>query len=170
MLDRVRAPVLDVGCGPGRHALALTLRGVAALGVDTAASAAAIAARRGVPVLVRSVFEPIPGVGTWGTALLMDGSIGIGGDPEALLRRIRQLVRWDGRALAEVGPPGTPTESLWVRGEVGGSPIGGWFPWAVVGADGLSEIAKASGFRVGELWTRTDRWFARLDARPGGEA
>jgi SAM-dependent methyltransferase len=168
VLSRVRAPVLDVGCGPGRHALALTRRGVTALGVDTAASAAAIAASRGVAVLVRSVFEPIPGVGTWGTALLMDGNIGIGGDPRALLRRVRQLIRWDGCALVEVGPPGAPTDSLWVQGEVGGSPVGGWFPWAEVGADGLAEIAERSGFRVGELWTQEERWFARLDACAGG--
>jgi hypothetical protein len=32
VLDLVRGPVLDVGCGPGRHVLALAERGTMALG------------------------------------------------------------------------------------------------------------------------------------------
>ena len=36
VLDRAQAPVLDVGCGPGRHVLALARRGHLALGVDIA--------------------------------------------------------------------------------------------------------------------------------------
>ena len=34
LLDEVAGPVLDVGCGPGRHLHALARRGVFALGVD----------------------------------------------------------------------------------------------------------------------------------------
>ncbi|HEY5243171.1 MAG TPA: class I SAM-dependent methyltransferase, partial [Polyangiaceae bacterium] len=34
LLDDVHGPVLDVGCGPGRHLHALATRGVFALGVD----------------------------------------------------------------------------------------------------------------------------------------
>ena len=41
----------------------------------------------GGPALVRSVFETLPGEGRWDTVLLMDGNIGIGGDPAALLGR-----------------------------------------------------------------------------------
>ena len=39
VLDRCVAPVLDIGCGPGRFVLALAERGQAALGVDITGTA-----------------------------------------------------------------------------------------------------------------------------------
>ncbi len=51
--------------------------------------------------LHRSVFTHIPGEGRWDTVLLIDGNIGIGGDPIALLRRVRQLLAPTGCALIE---------------------------------------------------------------------
>ena len=38
---------------------------------------------RGATVLQRDIFGPLPGEGRWGTALLFDGNVGIGGDPAA---------------------------------------------------------------------------------------
>ena len=64
-----------------------------ALGLDAAAAASEIALARGAPVLQRSIFASVPGAGRWCSALLQDGNIGIGGDPEALLARIRALLR-----------------------------------------------------------------------------
>ena len=49
VLDRTRGPVLDVGCGPGRHVLALARRGRLALGVDVAPAAVRVARLRGAP-------------------------------------------------------------------------------------------------------------------------
>ncbi len=67
----------------------------------------------------------------------------------------------------EVDPPGQPTEVLEVRLEVGDH-RGEWFPWAVVGVDGLDEVAAAGGHAVAEVWSTSDRWFAHLSptARP----
>ena len=87
VLGRAPGPVLDVGCGPGRHVLALARSGRLALGVDASSSAIDIARRKGAPVLLRSIFEPVPTAGRWGSALLLDGNIGIGGNPAALLWR-----------------------------------------------------------------------------------
>ena len=162
VLDMVRGPALDIGCGPGRLAAALIRRGVAVLGVDTAPAAASIAGRRGVQVIVRSVFDRIPGAGDWRTVLLIDGNLGIGGDPQALLARVRGLLRSPGRVLVEVEPPGVVTRRLDVRLEVDGVPGEAWFPWAQVGADALSDLAVRSGFEIEEMWTQEDRWFARL--------
>src|SRR5207253_2151277 len=81
LLSRVESPVLDVGCGPGRHTLALAQRGVVVLGVDVAPSAVAVARERAVAVLERSVFDRLPGERRWATALLLDGNVGIGGSP-----------------------------------------------------------------------------------------
>ena len=164
MLDEVDGPALDIGCGPGRLAAALTRRGIAVLGVDTAPAAASIAAGRGVQVLVRSVFDRLPGAGAWSTVLLIDGNLGIGGDPVALLARVARLLRSSGRVLVEVDPPGTRTRRLMVRPEIDGVPKPGWFPWAEVGADALPGLAARAGFGLEELWTDGGRWFARLGA------
>jgi SAM-dependent methyltransferase len=164
LLARAVGPVLDVGCGPARHTATLVHRGVPALGIDVAGSAVALAWRRGAPVLWRSVFDNLPGEGAWATALLLDGNIGIGGAPAALMRRLRELLRDDGRVLAEVERPGVATEPVRVRIERGGRTTS-WFPWALVGADRLGSLASRAGFDVTELWTRSGRWFARLDAR-----
>src|SRR5204863_7462240 len=88
-LAAMAAPVLDVGCGPGRLVVGLARRGAVALGVDPAPAAVALARGRGAAVLQRSVFDPLPGHGRWRTIVLADGNIGIGGDPVRLLRRCR---------------------------------------------------------------------------------
>lgn len=162
-LERATPPVLDVGCGPGRHVIALARMGVMALGVDVAPAALHIAHARGAPVLQRSVFERVPGAGRWGSALLLDGNIGIGGEPEVLLRRIRELLRPGGRVLVEVDPPGTRTERISIRLDEG-SRMTASFPWAIVGASDLRELARSSDFALSELWSARGRWFGCLAA------
>jgi len=161
MLERAVGPVLDVGCGPGRHAHALAGRGVPALGIDTAPTAVAAARRRGCPVLHRSVFERLPREGRWGTALLIDGNVGIGGRPEELLARVRALLRRAGHVLVEVEPPGTPTVTTAARIERDGA-ASPWFAWARVGVDGIDELASTSGLT--RSWTHVEqgRWFVQL--------
>ena len=89
----------------------------------------------GGQALRRSVFEPLPGEGRWNTALLIDGNIGIGGDPDALLRRIAQLLapgrpvdrrdRPRGRRRAGPGPHRAGTDAQGAAGTP--------FPWARLG-------------------------------------
>ena len=107
LLVRLTGPVLDVGCGPGRIVEGLASRGVVTLGVDPAPGAVSLARRRGCAVLQRSVFETLPGEGRWRTALLLDGNIGIGGDPVRLLRRCGALVHLSGCVVVEVEAPGS---------------------------------------------------------------
>src|ERR1700728_593065 len=78
LLAHVRGPVLDVGCGPGRHLHALARRGVFGLGVDLSPGAVALARAGGTAAIARSIFDEVPGAGSWQTALLLDGNIGIG--------------------------------------------------------------------------------------------
>jgi SAM-dependent methyltransferase len=160
LLARLPDPVLDIGCGPGRVPSALAASGRLALGIDPAPAAAAEAARRGAPVLRRSVFAPLPGEGRWGTALLLDGNVGIGGDPVRLLRRCRELVRPGGLVMAEVAPPGTATRPLTVRVETRRS-AGPWFAWAVVGTDGWGAAAAEAGLHPDGFETAGHRWFGR---------
>jgi SAM-dependent methyltransferase len=160
------APVLDVGCGPGRIVEGLARGGVAALGVDPSPAAVALARRRGCLVLQRSIFQRLPGEGRWGSALLLDGNVGIGGDPPRLLRRCRELIGEGGAVVAELEPPGTGWRSCRARLERGPE-VGAWFGWSVVGVDAIDELATAGGLNVGSVWSSGDqRWFARLTPRP----
>jgi SAM-dependent methyltransferase len=169
VLDHVVGPALDVGCGPGRHVLALERMGVAAIGIDISPLAVTVARDRGAIVLQCCVFRPLPLPDVWRTVLLMDGNIGIGGCPTTLLRRIGQLLAPGGRALVEVDPPGTRTGPMLVRLERG-SVRGPWFAWARVAASRLPQIAETASLEVGALWESGGRWFALLDRRTDGAA
>lgn len=161
LLARAVPPVLDVGCGPGRHVRALWRRGIPAMGLDVSATAVSLARSRGTPVLKRSVFEPPFEPGWWRTALLLDGSIGIGGDPVSLLRHVAGALADDGQILVETESPDVPTESLVVSlGPPGGASR--WFPWSVVSARDIGDIAVRSGFSLGAHWEHDGRWFAQL--------
>lgn len=161
LLARAVGPVLDVGCGPGRLVCALRERGVSALGIDVSPSAVAIARRGGARVILASIFERVPRQGAWRTALLIDGSVGIGGDPEALLRRMQDLLHPAGRVLVELEPPDEPSESLVVRVETNRR-VGSWFPWARVSRADLPSLAASAGYAVAETWVEGERHFADL--------
>jgi SAM-dependent methyltransferase len=160
LLASLPDPVLDVGCGPGRIVGALAGAGRMALGVDPSPVAVGEAQRRQAPVLQRSVFGPLPGERRWGAVLLLDGNVGIGGDPEALLRRSAELLRPGGQVVAEVEGPGTGTRSLTVRIESADA-ASPWFPWARVGIDGFATLATLAGLTPTDLTVGGDRWFAR---------
>ncbi|GAC1435392.1 MAG: class I SAM-dependent methyltransferase [Solirubrobacteraceae bacterium] len=161
LLWRTRGPVLDVGCGPGRHVLALRRRGILAVGVDISPAAVRLARRRGAPVIEGSIWDRLPE--GWGSALLLDGNVGIGGAPELLLARVRALLAPGGIALVEVEAPGSASTTLRVRLESSAG-ISPWFPWARVGASQLPELARRSGFGLAELWQDSGRWFAALSS------
>jgi SAM-dependent methyltransferase len=162
VLERAVGPVLDVGCGPGRHVLALARRGVLALGVDATPDAVLHARARGAPVMLGSVFAPIPGAGHWRTALLLDGNVGIGGRPVALLRRLCGLLRGDGLVLCELDPPGAPTRSELIALEDGEGSRSDWFPWARVSADAAGMLARRAAMELDAVWEHEGRWFGRL--------
>lgn len=161
LLDGLQGPVLDVGCGPGRHLRALTAQGVYALGVDLSPMAVALARIGGAQAIVGDVFGEVPGAGIWRTALLLDGNIGIGGQPLRLLERLCGLMHPGGVVLAELGPPGSGTGEARARLETDGE-SSGWFPWARVAAGELGGLASASGLVIEREWTCGGRWFARL--------
>jgi SAM-dependent methyltransferase len=161
LLATVRGPVLDIGCGPGRLVVALAERGIPALGVDASPAAVSQAVERRAAALVRSVFDPLPGTGRWSTALLMDGNVGIGGDPARLLGRAAELLADDGRAIVETAPPGIGSRCFQARVERGDE-VSGWFPWAQVGADAVDAVAAEAGLELADLTVDAGRWFAEL--------
>lgn len=150
-------PVLDVGCGPGRFAAALAARGVPALGIDVSRAAVRRARARGAVALRRAVEGPVPGEGRWGTVLLADGNIGIGGDPRGLLRRCRELARPGGLLLVEADPDPEMDVSgpLVLHAEDGrrSRPL----PWARAGSVLLRSISDELDLVVDQEWELAGR-------------
>jgi SAM-dependent methyltransferase len=161
VLARAQSPVLDVGCGPGRHAAALRRFGQYALGIDTSRAAVRAARRRGAVAMNVSVFGAVPDPGTWATALLLDGNIGIGGDPIRLLGRIHELLAQGGNLLVEVDPPEVESRRFHARVHHG-SGSGARFPWAFIGAGAIRATAAQANFATENLWSSRNRWFAEL--------
>jgi SAM-dependent methyltransferase len=162
VLARAEAPVLDIGCGPGRHLAALAAAGHDGLGLDLSPVAVGIARARGAEAILRSVFADVPGAGMWRTALLLDGNIGIGGAPAALLTRARALVAPGGAVLVETGPPDAPVRRVRVRLETTAA-MSPWFGWASVGATSIAPLARAAGLAAAPPFTAGGRWFVRLE-------
>jgi SAM-dependent methyltransferase len=161
IVARAVAPVLDVGCGPGRLLEALAAQGKPALGVDLVPAAVGIARARGGRAVQGSIFRDVPGAGAWATALLLDGNIGIGGLPAALLERVAALLRPGGEAIVETDPPGSPTRTTRVRIESDGA-VSDWFAWARVAADAIAPVARQAGMEAVETFEDDARWFVRL--------
>jgi len=164
VLRQVVGPVLDIGCGPGRHVVALAERGVVALGIDIAPSALNVARWRGAMTLERSVFSRVPASGRWRTALMLDGNVGIGGDPGILLARVRELLAPGGSAIVEARADGRRHMTRTVRLEVWGA-LGPWFALAPVAIADVAGLARSTGFVVTNQWTDGGRYFAELVSR-----
>ncbi len=188
VLAHCEGTVLDLGCGPGRLVAELAALGRPALGIDVSEAAVARTVRLGGQALRRSVFEPLPGEGRWGTALLVDGNIGIGGDPAALLRRTAQLLAPGGLLIAETVAGADVDERVDVRivsaahpgdavndaaredadaREGGPSADRAAFPWARVGTPALLRHAVPAGWRTDAQWEAGGRSFVALRNGPG---
>lgn len=160
-LDKCVGKTLDVGCGPGRLVGALNDRGDIAIGIDVSAKAVRLARRRGANALECDVYGAVPHPSSWEHVLLADGNIGIGGDPERLLHRIRQLMSPAGTILVEVDPrtPGSRREYVRLRtGEHLSEP----FWWSLVGTDAIADIAAKAGLQMLEMREHGTRQVAVL--------
>lgn len=156
--------VLDLGCGPGRHTGYLTDRGLAVVGVDTSRRAVALTRARGARAVWGDGLGCLPtspdGGSRWDAVLLLDGNIGIGGDPHRLLLRVRELLAPTGRLLVELDVDGVTAVGP-VRLD-DGVRTSAAFPWARLGRPDLPSTAASAGLAVLQEWTTDDRAFAVL--------
>ncbi|GIF62267.1 methyltransferase type 12 [Asanoa ishikariensis] len=167
VVNRCTGPTLDLGCGPGRITLALGRAGVTAVGIDVSEDAIAAARSRGAVAIQRDLFDPLPAEGQWSHAVLLDGNIGIGGDPVALLRRCTSLLHPAGTILVELDQPGSGSWRGSAR--VASATLGEAFPWARLDTTSAPPVAARAGLAVRAIAQRGGRWFAELsspDRRP----
>jgi len=136
----------------------LAAQGQVVLGIDVVPEAVFQTRERGAAALLRDVFDQIPAEGRWETALLADGNIGIGGDPITLLRRVRETLNGEGRAVVDLAKCGIGIEIGSVRVETAGR-VSEPFPWAVVGVDMAGFVAAEAGFEPPSIHQYGDRWF-----------
>ncbi len=160
VLRHAVAPALDIGCGPGRIVEALAGLGRFAVGIDISSTAVELTRARGVNALRRSVFAPLPGEGRWNSALLLDGNIGIGGAPDVLLGRVRQLLAGGGIVIVETDPDPDADDRLTARFTRTGRPFGAAFAWAQLGRNALAGLAPRAGFTLEHTWQAGGRTFA----------
>jgi SAM-dependent methyltransferase len=98
--------VLDVGCGPGRHAHALAARGIEVVGVDISRRFVEMAARDAPPgaTFVRADARRLGFDGEFDAAIsLCQGAFGLAGDPGAPLDGDGEVLAGIGRALRPGG-------------------------------------------------------------------
>jgi glycosyltransferase A (GT-A) superfamily protein (DUF2064 family)/SAM-dependent methyltransferase len=161
VVARCEPPVIDLGCGPGRMVQALGESGRPALGVDMSSVAVEMSRTRGGLALRRRIDEPMPAEGRWGTALLMDTNIGVGGDVAALLARCVDLVIPGGLIICEVDrlPQRHEVHSVVLQTEeVASAPM----PWARIGAAALVRVATSLDLLLVEEWSSGNRAFVAL--------
>ncbi|BBX64617.1 methyltransferase type 12 [Mycobacterium saskatchewanense] len=156
-------PTIELGCGPGRLVARLIARGVPALGIDRSATAIRLAGRGGAPALLGDVFEPLPWTGSWQTVLLVDGNVGLGGDPRRILGRAVELLARGGRCVAEFDAEAIGIRERWVRLETSRD-VGPWFRWASVGVDSAGVLAAQVGLTLTEVRLIGSRVIASLAA------
>lgn len=158
---RCESPVVDLGCGPGRMVRALQRSGRAALGIDISSVAVAESRLGGGLALRRRIDQRLPGEGRWGTALLLDGNIGIGGDVGRLLGRSRDLVTPGGLIICEVDQAPDRDDVHEVELSTADA-ISEPFGWAAVGARTVQRVAASLDMVVAEEWRADHRVFVTL--------
>ncbi|MGB3771972.1 MAG: methyltransferase domain-containing protein [Rhodococcus sp. (in: high G+C Gram-positive bacteria)] len=165
LLRLCRGRTLDLACGPGRLVGELRRRGAHALGVDSSAGAVELSRSRGAQSLLGDIFETLPDEGRWDTVLLLDGNIGIGGDPARVIARAHEIASPGGSVFVEVEGAGTGLVAERLRIE-SDRVVGEWYDWARIDADTLAVLAHAVGLVSVGTSVVAGRYFAHFD-KPG---
>ncbi len=170
-MKEVRGRVLDLGCGPGRHALYLQSKGHAVVGLDASPTQVALARIRGVQEVYLGNVRRIPaGLGTFDTVLLLGNNLGLAGDVPHMrdfFRRLAPAIRRGGRLVGHSQLPGTwsvdhlpyvkrniargrPPGLLTLRVRYKGH-VGDWFDLLLQSPEDLARIAHQSGWELARV-------------------
>ncbi|WP_190318427.1 class I SAM-dependent methyltransferase [Nocardiopsis listeri] len=180
--ERVQGRVLDVGCGPGRHAVHLMNQGVEVVGVEPSAGAAAVARERGVEVVEAGV-ENLDRIRyQFGTILLGGQNLGLLGSRERASAALSALAgaALPGGVLLGVGiDPGMLTSSEHTAYAAGNRAVGrlpgqqrfrirdgslatDWFDYLLASPTELAEIVEGGDWELVDVTTDGPRYLACL--------
>jgi SAM-dependent methyltransferase len=164
LLDLVEGPVLDVGCGPARHARFLQAAGLTAIGLDRSALALGLARALGLRHWLHAdaracVLPPVR------TALLLDGNLGLAGTPDDAVRLLHRLAAACGPGghllVGGRAPRHGRSRPLVVRDEYRGL-VGPWGGWLQAGLPTVLDLAHPAGWRLRQAATAGARYWAAL--------
>jgi len=92
IIDQAISPVLDLGCGAGRHSLYLQTKGLDILAMDLSHGALEVARQRGVKKTLFGDIKNLPRFDLrFGTFLFMGNNFALCGDPQTMKRVIINL-------------------------------------------------------------------------------
>lgn len=164
----VRGRVLDVGCGPGRHAIYLQKKGFRVVGIDASPTQVALAQIRGVQQVYRASVQRLPqGLGAFDTVLMMGNNLGLAGDVPRVrrfLRNLREITRKGARLIGHSRIPGTWSEDhlpyvkwnirrrrppglVTLRVRYKGR-VGDWFDLLLLPPEELARLAQETGWEL----------------------
>ncbi len=104
LLVNVQGPVLDLGCGAGRHAIHLQERGVDVTGIDVSPGAVEVCRRRGLRDVRLHDLRMPPDDKSWQTVLMLCGNFGLAGgwdETRDLLARLHLVCGTDAILVAD---------------------------------------------------------------------
>jgi SAM-dependent methyltransferase len=164
LLDLADGPVLDVGCGPARHARLLQARGLRTIGLDRSLLALGLARSLGLRHWLRADarFDPLPAVRT---ALLLDGNLGLAGTPAGAVRLLDRLATACGPGgqllVGGRAPRHGRLRPLVVRDEYLNL-VGPWGRWLQASLPAVLDLAAPAGWRLQHAITDGARYWAAL--------
>lgn len=175
-MNFVSGRVLDIGCGPGRHALHLQQKGFDVQGIDRSPLAIRVARERGLTnARVLSVTQISHRLGQFDTTLMLGANFGLFGNLKRarwLLRKMRNMTPSDGRIIAETRDPYETTSKVHLdyhesnrrRGRFSCQLririryeryIDAWFDYLQVSRTEMAFILKDTGWRISRFIPET---------------
>lgn len=173
LLQFVKSPILDLGCGGGRFTVPLSRSGYSVVGIDISGGALEIcrtmAGNERAKLAQMSINKLGFSEGAFSSILAVGFNIGIAGDLEgltALFNYLNRLCKKGGYFLLtsfdvtkhkNFKPyrlrniaAGRYVGQIRMRFRIGAT-IGDWFDWLYLASEDLSPLAEATGWRVVEI-------------------
>lgn len=164
--ERAAGRVLAIGCGAGRHALAVARNGHEVIGVEPSADAVTVARDRGLDTRLGSLLDLPEGLGTFDTVLLAGGGLHLVFLAEHQRRALAVLAGIANPGAQLVGtcallpdgsdPPGFEASAFDYRLRVThGAEVTAWSSWgstALLPPEHLRELVSGTPWTVEEVY------------------